>query len=621
MFIQRSLVLLALFGSVLANAQTVLTVPRNLRPAYEKQTRSSSGQPGSKYWQNTGNYTIEINFNPDTRLLTGKVDIEYINNSPNTLQQIVFKLYPNLYKKGSVRMMPIKPADITDGVRISSFQYNSTVVDSSKLRIEGTNMMVPVSALAPGSTMRFSIQYAYTLNKTSHIRTGEIAPAAHFIAYFFPRIAVYDDVDGWNMEPYNGLQEMYNDFGNFNVAITVPANYVVWATGDLTNCNEVLNETYCQRLQTAEKQDGVINIIDSADLQQKNITRPNAFNTWKFSAASVTDFAFAVSDHYMWKSTSVEVDAVTKRRTRVDAVFNPAHKDYYEVVDFGRKTVWAMSHVFPRWPFPYSHETIVDGLDQMEYPMMVNDNPLPSRIETIELVDHEVFHTMFPFYMGTNETKYGWMDEGWATIGEWIISSIIDSSIKDDYGVGGYERAAGTENDAPISTLSTQMSGTSYFINSYPKPALGYLYVKDMLGDSLFTAALHYYIRQWQGKHPLPFDFFNCMNYGSGKNLNWFWKKWFIDGGVPDLSIKKVNKSATGFSVTIACTGNKPVPLDLTITYADGSTERIHRSIGVWEKTSSVTLTLPAKKAVKTIALGSTYVPDVNRKDNVWNNN
>ncbi|THU36811.1 M1 family metallopeptidase [Niastella caeni] len=621
MFIQRSLALLVLFGSLMANAQVKLSLPRNLKTAYEKETRTNNGQPGSKYWQNTGNYAIDINFNPDTRLLTGKVDIEYINNSPNTLQQVVFKLYPNIYKKGSVRMMPVKPADITDGVRISSLQYNNTVIDSSRISIDGTNMMVPVSPLAPGGTMHFTIQYTYTLNKTSHIRTGEIEPGADFIAYFFPRIAVYDDVDGWNMAPYLGTQEFYNDFGNFNVAITVPVNYVVWATGDLANCNEVLTEKYCQRLQMAEKQDGIINIIDSSDLQQRDITRQNASNTWKFLAENVTDFAFAVSDHYMWKSTSLVVDAATKRRTRVDAVFNPAHKDYYEVVDFGRKTVWAMSYVFPRWPFPYSHISIVDGLDQMEYPMMVNDNPLESRVETIELVDHEVFHTMFPFYMGINETKYAWMDEGWATIGEWIISSIIDSSIRDVYGVSGYERAAGTEQDAPITTLSTQMNGMPYFLTSYPKSGLGYLYVKDMLGDSLFTKALHYYIQQWRGKHPIPFDFFNCMNTGSGKNLNWFWKKWFIDGGVPDLSIKKVNKTNTGFNLTVECTGHKPVPVDVIINYADGSKESVHRSIAVWEKSNTVIIALPAKKSVKTITLDGPYVPDVNRKDNVWNNN
>lgn len=620
MHLTRLLVLIASLLSTISQGQVALPIPRNITTAFENGTRSSSGQPGSKYWQNTANYTINVNFNPDTRVINGTVEIEYFNKSPNTLQQIVFKLYPNLYKKGNIRMMPVKPHDITDGVHISALQINNSALDSTKWRIDGTNMMVPVSPVLPGGTIRFNINYSYTLNKTSHIRTGEIEQGAAFIAYFFPRIAVYDDVDGWNMEPYLGPQEFYNDFGNFNVSVAVPANYVVWATGDLTNCNEVLSDTYCRRLQQAEQQDGVVNIIDTVDLQQKNITRQNAINTWKFTANNVTDFAFAVSDHYIWKSTSLVVDPVSKRRTRVDAVFNPRHKDYYEVIDFSRKTVWAMSYVFPRWPFPYAHETVFDGLDQMEYPMMVNDNPLESRAETIELVDHEIFHTMFPFYMGINETKYGWMDEGWATIGEWVITSIIDTSLIDDYGVSGYEHLAGTDADAPISTLTTQMTGGSFFINSYPKPGLGYLYVKDMLGDSLFTKALHYYIQQWNGKHPIPFDFFNCMNAGSGKNLNWFWKKWFFDKGVPDLAIKKVSKQPAAYNILIENKGDKPVPVDVTITFTDGSKTNVHRSIAVWEKANAVTLSVPVKKAVKTISLGSTYVPDVNKKDNVWTN-
>lgn len=620
MLLTRSLVLFALLLSINSQGQVALPVSRNIVSIYEKGTRSSSGQPGSKYWQNAGNYTINVNFNPDTRLINGTVEIEYFNNSPNTLQQIVFKLYPNLYKKGNVRMMPVKSQDITDGVHISALQVNNSALDSTKFRIDGTNMTVPVSPVLSGGSIRFNINYSYTLNKTSHIRTGEIEPGADFIAYFFPRIAVYDDVDGWNMEPYLGPQEFYNDFGNFNVSVSVPANYVVWATGDLTNCSDVLNDTYCRRLQQAEQQDGVVNIIDSTDLQQKNITRQNPTNTWKFTANNVTDFAFAVSDHYMWKSTSLIVDPVSKRRTRVDAVFNPKHKDYYEVIDFSRKTVWAMSYVFPKWPFPYAHETVFDGLDQMEYPMMVNDNPLESRAETIELVDHEIFHTMFPFYMGVNETKYGWMDEGWATIGEWVISSIIDTSLTDDYGVSGYENLAGTDTDAPISTLTTQMTGGSFFINSYPKPGLGYLYVKDMLGDSLFTTALHYYIQQWNGKHPIPFDFFNCMNTGSGKNLNWFWKRWFFDKGVPDLAIKKVSKQPTAYNISIENKGDKPVPVDVTITFTDGSKTSVHRSVAVWEKAKTIMVSVPVKKVVKTIMLGSTYVPDVNKKDNVWVN-
>jgi hypothetical protein len=606
-----------IFISSFSVAQQTLPLPRGLQTTVQKETRTTSGRPGKNYWQNTADYSINVNVNPDTRLITGTLEIDYVNNSPDTLTQIWFKLYPNIYKKGTIRMMPVLPADLTDGVNISSFMINSGQNEAGKLKTEGTNLIANATLL-PKQTMHFSISYSYTLNKKSHIRTGEIEPGAAFVAYFFPRIAVYDDIDGWNSNQYIGTQEFYNDFCNFNVSITVPNNYVVWATGDLANGKDVLNAKYYARLQMAENSDATIDIIDSTDLQQSNITRQASENTWKFTAKNVTDFAFAVSNHYMWKSGSLVVDNNTKRRTRVDAVFNPAHKDFYEVIDFTRKTVWAMSYVFPKWPFPYSHITVFDGLDQMEYPMMVNDNPLESRAETIELTDHEVFHTMFPFYMGTNETKYGWMDEGWATIGEWIISSIIDTTLIDDYGVKGYEVSAGREIDLPIMTLTTQQTGTAFFINSYPKPGLGYLYVKDMLGDSLFTKALHYYIQQWNGKHPMPFDFFNCMNAGAGKNLDWFWKRWFFEDGVPDLAIKAVTKQVNGHNITVESKGTKPVPVDLVITFTDGTESKVHRSIAVWEKSNLVNIPLTTKKIIAKITLGSTYVPDVNAKDNVW---
>ena len=250
--------------------------------------------------------------------------------------------------------------------------------------------------------------------------------------------------------------------------------------------------------------------------------------------------------------------------------------------------------------------------------MMVNDNPL-EKFDAITTTDHEVFHTMFPFYMGINETKYGWMDEGWATIGEWLISPMIDSTIADDYGMKRYNDAAGNEEDLPITTISTQMTGAAFFLNSYVKPGLGYLYVKDYLGDELFTKALHFYISQWQGKHPMPFDFFNCMNTGSGKNLNWFWKKWFFDSGYPNLSISNVNKIEKKYNITIENKGSKPVPIDLTITFSDSTIQKEHRSIGVWENGNKyTTISFITKKKPVKIVLGSLYAADVDKADNVW---
>nr|WP_199156204.1 M1 family metallopeptidase [Pedobacter sp. ASV2] len=609
-------ILLTLF----AKAQVKLPMEPVFQKTYQKGTRSVSGKPGEKYWQNNSKYQIKVDFNPANRLLKGNVEITYLNNSPDTLKEIWFKLYPNLYKKGTPRKTKFSESDLGDGVTIEKLNANGKAV--ANYSIDGTNMTVDVPAVLPGKSITFSINYHYILNKGSHMRTGQVDDGSFFIAYFFPRIAVYDDVDGWNKYPYTGAEEFYNDFDHFNAEITVPGTFGVWATGDLKNASEVFQQNIVAKINTAEKNDAVVDVITQADLVNKKVTQPKAFNTFKFEAKNVTDFVFALSDHYLWKSTSLVVDPITKRRTRVDAVFNPKHKDYYEVIDFARKTVESMSYTFPKWPFPYNHETIFDGLDQMEYPMMVNDNPVDNRTDAITLTDHEIFHTMFPFYMGINETKYGWMDEGWATIGEWLISPMIDSSIVDDYGIQPTASSSGGKDDSPIMTLTPDLKGAGSFTNSYPKPGLAYLYVKDYLGDELFTTALHNYIKNWNGKHPMPYDFFYSMNEGSGKDLNWFWNRWFFEGGVTDMGIKEVVKTDKGYAVTIINKSTKPLPIDLTLNFADGSVEKQHASIVVWEKgNAETTLPVITTKKLNKVILGSVHVPDKSKSDNTFNVN
>ena len=619
--IKSFLVLIFILALTAVSAQNDLPMPLNLKAAFNKGTRDMSGQTGKNYWQNTADYTIQLNFEPTTRRLVGTVTIDYVNNSPDTLKELVFKLYPNYYQAGAPRLEPIKldKDDAQRGVSIEKITLDNEVQDASKREIQVTNMYVTIKPLAPKQTIHVKIDYSYTLNKESHRRTGEVDEGTYFMAYFFPRITVYDDIDGWNMNPYMGTQEFYNDFCNFKADITVPKNYVVWATGDLKNCENVLNEPFCKRLRQAEQNDGFVTIIDSTDIAKGGITADKPTNTFTFEAKNVTDFVFATSNHYMWQSSSLIVDKTTGRRTRVDAVFNQKHKDYLHVVSDARKTVEAMSYSFPKWAFPYNHETVFDGLAQMEYPMMANDISIDDRAESVELTDHEIFHTMFPFYMGINETKYAWMDEGWATLGEWLISPMIDATLVDSFALSAYETLAGTERDLPLSTLSTQLSGISYFINAYSKPGLGYLYLKDMLGDDLFYKGLHHYIRTWQGKHPIPYDFFNCMNVGTGRNLNWFWQSWFFDNGFPNLAIGKVNLSSKQKDITIESKGSKPVPIDITITYSDNSTETIHRSIEVWQ-TGNKTVQIPfvTNKIVKQITLGSTYTVDVDKSNNVF---
>ena len=606
--------------STTSYAQAQLPIEPVFQKAYENGTRDKSGAPGKKYWQNTADYNIAIDFNPETRLIKGTVEIKYFNNSPDALDEIWFKLYPNLYKKGVARKSKLNERDLGEGVKITSILLNNKPKDTASLIIDGTNMHTKVPTLAPGKSINLKIEYSYLLNKGSHQRTGQVDDGAHFIAYFFPRVAVYDDVDGWNKIPYSGAEEFYNDFCNFKVAITVPTNYGVWATGDLVNAAEVFDKKVFDKLQIAEKSDVTIDVIDSLALASNKVTVQNPFNTFKFDAKNVVDFAFATSNHYLWKSNSLVVDSVTKRRTRVDAVFNAKHKDYFEVIDFANKTVYAMSYKFPKWPFPYNHITVFDGLDQMEYPMMVNDNPTDNKFDAITLTDHEIFHTMFPFYMGINETKYGWMDEGWATIGEWLISPIIDSTIVDDYGILQTGNSSGSKDDSPIVTITTDLKGSGSFTNSYPKPGLGYLFVKDYLGDELFTKALHHYIKNWNGKHPTPHDFFNSMNTGAGQNLDWFWKRWFFEGGVLDLGITDVIKTQTGYSVIVQNKSNKPLPVDLTLTYEDGTTEKNHVSIVAWKDGNKELVNrIPTTKKLVKIVLGSSHVPDKDRSDNTFN--
>lgn len=615
----RSLLFLSfIFISLFSYAQQ-LPIPVNIQQTYQKQTRDSSGKPGKHYWQNTADYNLHISFHPNSRLLNGYAEIEYYNNSPDTLKQIVFHLNANIYKKGVARNMPLKGEDVGEGLIVDSAFASGNKLNEKYFNNAGTLAVVPVKPLAPHSSTSFSIHYHYTLNATSHLRTGMVDSGAYFIAYFFPRIAVYDDIDGWNRFAYNGQQEFYNDFCNFNAALSVPSDYAVWATGNLKNASEVYHPNILERIAKAESEDGIVDVITTQDHLLKKITQPGtSTHVWKFEASNVTDFVFALSNRYIWKSSSLVVDSTTMRRSRVDAVFDSTQRDFFDVVNYGRKTLEGMSFYFPKWPYPYPHFTVFQGLDQMEYPMMANDNPLESREETIELTVHEMFHSMFPFYMGTNETKYAWMDEGWATIGEWLLTPYIDSSIVNVYGVAGYQGIAGKEADVPITTISTLTSGAASFVNNYPKPAMGYLYVKDLLGDSMFFAALHHYIKTWNGKHPMPYDFFNCFNSASGKNLNWFWKRWFFDGGVPDLALKFAQKTKHGYNIHVQLVGEKPLPVDLKISYADGSTEHLHYSVGVWERGNThILIPLKTKKQVVTIEAGHTYTPDVDKSNNI----
>jgi len=612
--------LFTILGITLAMGQQQLPLAVNFKKAYLNHTRNTDGSPGKAYWQNTGSYTIKVTFDPDTNALAGKVDVDYTNNSPDTLRQVVFKLYPNLYQAQAMRNVQVLPEDLTKGVEIKTMLVNNNPVDSKKLVVKGTNMYVKGVTILPGQKTHFDIDYGYQVNKTSFVRTGQVDPGAFVIAYFFPRIAVYDDIDGWNEYPYVGKEEFYNDYCDFKVSITVPGSYQVWATGELKNSAEVYVPEIIQRITTATQSDGVTDIITSADLAAHNITINHPVNIWAFEADNVTDFAFAISNHYVWKASSLVVDPKTKRRTRVDAVYNPLHKSFEPVVDYARKTVDLISYKVPGLPFPYPHETIFEGLDAMEYPMMVNNLPFEGT-EAVEFTAHEIYHTLFPFFVGTNETKYSFMDEGWATFSEFTLQKEITPEAVDVYDLSPVNSSAGTDQDVPIITLTPQLYGKARFSNKDLKPALGFRYVKEMLGDQVFYKAMNHYISQWQGKHPTPYDLFYCLNKGAGTDLNWFWQNWFFEKNVPDLAIEKVHHQQDKYTVVIVRKGQGIIPVHLTVFYKDGATETINRDIACWKNgNSAITLDFTAKRAVSKLMLGNAYDADVDSSNNIWNN-
>jgi len=610
------LLFVAPFQSAMAQQ---LPTDRHTGKAVANGTRSVNGAPGNAYWQNKGDYDIDVNVNPVSCQLSGTVRIDYVNNSPDTLKTMLFKLYPNLYKGSSMRNTQIATADLSNGVQVNSLTLDDRAIDSTQWRINGTNMYLRGSSVLPRQRVRIQISFAYSLNKGSFNRTGRITDGAYFIAYFFPRIAVYDDIDGWNEYPYLGKEEFYNDYGNFRVRITVPGTYQVWATGDLKNTAEVYEPAFAEKISQAERQDDVIDVITAEDLKRGRITKSQPTNSWQFEAINVTDFAFAVSNNYVWKAASLVVDPQTQRRTRVDAVYNPDHKTYESVVGYASKTVAQMSNHFPGLPFPYAHMTLVDGLDAMEYPMMVNMLPFADEKDIVEFTAHEIFHMLFPFYVGTNETKYSFMDEGWATMMEFLFHPLIAPTVNIDYDLSSVNEYAGLAEDVPIMTPTAQLYGKARYADKDLKPALALFYLREWLGEKRFTQAVQHYIRTWAGKHPTPYDFFASMNAGAGMNLNWYWKRWYFEKAIPDLAISSVSRKEAMYQVTVTSPGTAPVPIHLTAFYQDGTKQVLKRSAGIWaDGRKKVVFTLKDTPRVDKISLGSAYDADIQPKNNSW---
>ncbi len=618
------IVVLVMFISLEAYPQdNRLFIPKAILMAYQNQTRSYNGRPGINYWQNKADYKIRAQIFPSKKMVEGEETITYFNNSPDTLQKIVLQMFQDIYKKGSARDVSVSPMDVHDGVDISFLKILSPDQKVVRRVRNGTHLILELkNSFLPSDSLKIRVKWKFQIPVFTNLRMGGKDKSTYFIGQWYPEVAVYDDIYGWDLLNHAGGQEFYHDIGDYDVYIKVPPGYLVWSTGILQHPEEILRDPFLSRYKKAFMSDKVVHIIISHDIETDiKISRSSL---WHYRARQVPDFCFAVSNHFLWDASSIIVDSLTNRRVLVQAVYPISAKDFREVDQLARKAINYLSSDLPGVPFPYPSMTVFNGTNGtsgMEYPMMVNNPSSKRRGRTVDVTAHEITHTYFPFYVLTNETRYAWMDEAFASMIPYQLQERLEPSLNrlTRY-VGTISQWANTERNLPTMILATQMRGRIYYFVSYTKPALALYYLKDMLGEKLFRSALKEYIETWKRKHPTPYDFFFLMNRITGRNLNWFWKSWFFDSGYPDLAISGVKKSGTLYRILIKRKGKLLVPVRLKIVYQDGSECKINKTINIWENGSDqLTIPIRTDRKVKMIRLGDDYVPDVNPSDNVMN--
>ncbi len=601
-----------------------LPMPRAVQRAFAKGTHLADGRPGPNYWENHARYNIAITALPPDRNIKGAEQITYFNNSPDTLRNLVIKLFLNIHKPGAPRDNGASEAYLTSGVHIDAFSVNgqSTPWRDDPRFFTWEPVRLP-TALAPHDSVRLSFDWHYQISLEAG-REGMLDSTTYYLAYFYPRVAVYDDYNGWDTMNFTDAQEFYSDFNDYDVSLTVPENYVVWGTGTLLNPESVLQPDPLHRFQESLTSDQLIHVATKDQDAARSVTAQHPTNTWHFRASNIPDMTFALSDHYDWDASSVVVDDATHRRASVQAAFNDTAVDFHHMVQYGRHAIDWLSHNLPGVPYPYEKSTIVQGSADMEYPMMVNDGSNADTVFSRLVVEHEIAHTYFPFYMGINETRYGFMDEGWATTFEYLIG-IDDVGLQratdfyKQFRVAGWIHDPSPVEEIPIITPGDALNGAGLGNNEYGKASLGYLAAKDLLGDAMFKKCLQAFIERWHGKHPIPWDFFNTMNDVSGKNLNWFWRRWYFSDGYIDLAVAGVTRVGSGYSLVIDNIGGMPAPVDVKVTYDDGTTASFHETPAIWEATPTrATVTIPATKTIRSLTLDGGIWMDADTSNNSW---
>jgi hypothetical protein len=605
---------------------TSMFAPLNLPPG--NIYRSGSGGPGPRYWQNRADYNLHGTLDTAAKSLTGEMTLRYTNNSPDTLRYVWFQVEQNAFKSGSLNSF-VFPAESRFGARnfeggdvIDHFdQVVATKRTPIKQRMEGTVMRVDlVAPLAPGQSATFDVAWHFNIPEHGADRMGRDG-ALFELAQWYPRVCVYDDLRGWNFEPYLGQGEFYLEYGDYTMSVTVPAGYIVAGTGALQNPSEVLTQTQITRLSQAAKSDKPVHIVTQDELKS-GAARPKKTGmvTWRFGAKSVRDAVWAASPDYMW-------DASSWQGHLANAYYRPsAIETWNDAADQARMSIMEYSE---RWfQYPYPQISVVEGpISGMEYPMVAMETKSADKYDLYNVITHEIGHMWYPMIVGSNERVHMWQDEGFNT----FINYFSEARRYPEKGT--YEQRVAHDRaeveefmrrgyDQPLEVAPDRINPQLLGENAYVKTAVGLAQLRDeILGPQAFDEAFREYTRRWAFKHPSPADFFKTMEDASGKRLDWFFREWFLENPHFDVGIDTVVQHGDSVGVRYRNFARGVLPLHVRFTFADGSTQNDDYPAEIWSTNTSFYdrfYTFTGKKLTKVQIDPDNRVVDINRENNVW---
>ncbi|TGD58221.1 M1 family metallopeptidase [Flavobacterium humi] len=612
------------------------------------ETRSASGQPGPKYWQNRADYNLTAVLNEAKNEISGSALITYTNNSPDKLGFVWMQLDQNLFKKDSRgnAIIPVKGSrngakgqDLDGGftiksVTIVSSSNGKSIEKEAKFTITDTRMQVdlPEELKANGASVKFKIDFTFISPVYGSDRMGVLDTKngkVFTVAQWYPRMCVYDDVKGWNTLPYLGAGEFYLEYGDFDVAITAPANHIVVCSGELQNPAEVYTAEQQKRWEQAKQSDKTV-MIRSAEEIGNTASRPAGKTalTWKFKIKNSRDASWASSAAFIIDAAKINLPS-GKKSLAISAY--PVESNGNDA--WGRSTEYTKSSIenySKRWfEYPYPAATNVAGnVGGMEYPGIVFCNWSDKNDNLWGVTDHEFGHIWFPMIVGSNERLFAWMDEGFNTF--------INSLSSQDFNKGEYKQ--GPKNMHRMSEVLTDPEMEPVFtapdglkeahlgILGYEKPGSGLTMLREqVLGKERFDKAFRTYVARWAFKHPTPDDFFRTMENVSGEDLNWFWRSWFINNWKLDQAITKVkyvkNDPKSGAVISIENLQKMPMPVTVEVKTKSGSVTRTVLPVEIWERNTSWTFKYNSTEELDSITLDPDHaLPDMNSDNNVWTN-